>query len=479
MYMKKQTLHKITKTGFVLLMVFIMGLGQALPIHAAERASVKAVSGVKFSKGKGANKKLNWCYGSVYTGDYIMYLKSNESGKDFLISTKDGKNYKKTDLTKLIQLAGNVGKKKAKEAYFTSASVVDDEAVLCGGFADESCFLIKTKDGANFFYQSMPECKELSQYSQLFKVGSKYVWIRTWDEGQDYIDEQMDGTVVAEFQYYVSETGEIWDSHYISLSGIKNADGMIEYDDAVKKENRHLLLSGVVSEGGYLYFNITYRPYSEGGMGDAHETYVYRTKDFETYEKVDIYDGMTNEVTEWEQSIAFDRKGSLYGTAAEWNVDTENWEYNVEGFVMAKAENESNFKQIFTYNPKDYNSNTTNCIYNWNEDGTWISVFMEREKETGLFVSETGNSSFKEYQTEIKPSKCSGIWEDAKNGYKIMGYDEMKYLLFSKNGFITSYKVELPDTTQGIAVKDDILSTTTEKGNYYVKLADLYKQFGK
>lgn len=474
---RKTILQRAMQTVVVLVLCAAMLFGQAMPAQAAGKTSLKTVSGVKFKEGKGADKTgFARVLGMVNAGNYLMYLKEDKNGKPYLVYTKDGKNYKQTDLRKALQNTGKLSKEDVESSWIMHISVVDNEVIISGGFGNELSFQLRTKNGSSFTYHKTPDCKQLSNYSRMLKVGSTYVLLRSWIEDQDEIKENGK-EIKARFKYYTSTDKKNWKSCWVELKGSKNAKGEIEYADAKRKDNHYLVLSGIGAEGKYLYFGITYRPYSSANAADRHEYYIYRTKDFKTYEKVAVSNKSLIKNMEHQEDISFTRPGAVYGITDDWDANTTDWSYSLGSFTLTYAANaDSKFKEVFAYKPGNYSSKTLTYTYNWKETGEQVSLFFERQKDNSLFVSKNGTSGFKEYKTSIKASKCRGIWSDTKNGYRIMGYDDMKYLLLSKDGFIKSYQVKLPSGAQSIAIKGNLLSVTAKKGNYYISLSELYKK---
>lgn len=490
--MKQKSCKKLTKILSACMLTLAMLVGIASPVQAAGKATIKTVSGVKFQKAKGADKtRFSYLAGSVNTGTYVMYLKNAENGKPYLLSTKDGKKYTQTDLKATVKKMGIISKKNADSLWFGSISVLDKEVVLCGSYGEEKSFMLTTKNGKTFSFYMMPNFKEFSGNAQILKVGSKYVWLRNFVEGQDEISGE-DGLiqegdtfrVVARYRCYVSDDKKTWQPKNIGVKGVEDNRGeILYYNDAQRKENKYLVLNGVMSDGEYLYFGITYRPHNDGNEGEISESYVYRTKDFETCEKVALSDQPLPEVTkntaEHMEDLYLTKKDVRYGTVTDWKFNSGS---SMKAFSLTRGSSAGDdFKEVFSYDAGAYSSKTNGCLLNWESTGKNVSLLFERAKDNSLFVSKDGRTDFKEYKTSIRASQCSGIREDAKNGYKILGYqiyesDGISHLLFSKNGFVKTYRVKLPSGTLGVEIKGDLLLVTAFKGNYYVKLSDLYKR---
>lgn len=425
-----------------------------------------------------------------------MYLKDAGNGKTYLLSTKDGKKYTQKDVKAVVKSflkkMGKWKKSYAENIWFGNISVLDGEAVLCGSYGEERAFMLTTKDGQKISFYEMPGFEEFSNTAQILKVGSRYVWIRDYVEGQDSL-EPVGGVVgertvmASRYQYYVSEDKKIWNMKRIDIKGYPKASSneweMDDYFDAQRKENKYLLLNGVMADGDYLYFGITYRPGSDANEGEVSESYVYRTKDFETYEKVSLSDKPVPEVTkktaEHTEDLYLTKKDVRYGAVTDGNYNPGS---SMSAFSLTRGSSAGDdFKEVFSYDPGKYKSKTLGCLFNWENTGKNVSLIFKREKDNSLFVSKDGQKDFKEYKTSIDPSNCKGIWEDTKKGYKILGYqiyesDGISHLLFSKNGFAKTYRVKLPSGTLGVEIRGDLLLVTACKGNYYVKLSNLYKK---
>lgn len=491
--MMKKGCKKLTKMLFACMLTLAMLATAASPVQAAGKATVKTVSGVKFQKGTGADKtKFEHTSASVNTGTYMMYLKNTASGKLYLISSKDGKKYSQTDLRATAKKQGVLNKKNTDSLWFGSMTLLGNEVAICGSYGEQQPCMLTTKNGKTFTFSEMPKFEEFSSGARILKVGSKYVWIRDFVEGYDriggergLIQEGDQFKIEASYRYYISDDKRTWSPKNIYIKGMENGkEEILFYNDAKRKENKYLLLHGVMSDGIYLYFGITYRPHDEGNEGEISESYVYRTNDFETYEKVALSDQplpkVTKNTAEHIEDLYLTRTDVRYGTVEDWIYKAGS---SMDAFTLTRGSSAGNdFKTVFSYDAGAYSSKTNGYLLNWESTGKNVSLLFEREKDNSLFVSKDGKTGFKEYKTSIKPSQCCGIWEDAKKGYKILGYkkytesDEMTHLLFSKNGFVKTYQVKLPSRTQSVVIKDDILSVTAQKGNYYLKLSDLYKK---
>lgn len=491
--MNKKLFKKSTRALSVIVLAFAMLIGMASPVQAAGKATVKTVSGVKFQKGTGADKTtFENTSAAVNTGTYIMYLKNTASGKPYLISTKDGKKYSQTDLRAIAKKLGGLNKKNTDSLWFGSITLLGNEVAICGSYGEQKPCMLTTKNGKTFTFSKMPQFNDFSYCARILKAGSKYVWIRDSVEGKDeisredeLIQEENQFKIEARYRYYISDDKKTWTPKNIRIKGMENdKEEILFYNDAKRKENKYLLLNGVMSDGVYLYFGITYRPHDEGNEGEISESYVYRTNDFETYEKVALSDQplpkVTKNTAEHIEDLYLTRTDVRYGTVEDWIYKAGS---SMDAFTLTRGSSAGNdFKTVFSYDAGAYGSKTKGCIFNWEDTGKNVSLLFEREKDNSLFVSKDGKTGFKEYKTPIKPSQCCGIWEDAKKGYKILGYKEntesngMTHLLFSKNGFVKTYQVKLPSGAQSIVIKGDILSVTAQKGNYYLKLSDLYKK---
>lgn len=491
--MMKKRYKKLTKIMSACMLTFAMLAGAVSPVQAAGKASIKTVSGVKFQKGTGADKtKFENTTDSVNTGTYIMYLKNTASGKPYLISTKDGKKYSQTDLRAIAKKIGGLSKKNLESLWFGSMTLLDKEVAICGSYGDEKPCMLTTKNGKTFTFSILPEFQEFSSGARILKVGSKYVWIRDFVEGQDEILGE-DGLIQvgdqfkinARYRYYISDDKKTWMPKNICIKGMENnKEEILFFNDAQRKENKYLLLNGVMADGNYLYFGITYRPHSDANEGETSESYVYRTKNFETYEKVTLSDQSLPEVTkntaEHIEDLYLTRTDIRYGTVEDWFYKSGS---TLGTFMLTRGSSAGgDFKEVFSYDAGAYSGKTNGYLLNWESSGKNVSLIFERAKDNSLFVSKDGAKGFKEYKTSIKASQCCEIWEDAKKGYKILGYkkytesDEMTHLLFSKNGFVKTYQVKLPSGAQSVEIKGDILSVTAQKDNYYIKLSDLYKK---
>lgn len=491
--MNKKLFKKSTKVLSVIALAFAMLIGMASPAQAAGKATIKTVSGVKFQKGTGADKtKFESTSASVNTGTYLMYLRNTASGKPYLISSKDGKKYSQTDLRAVAKKLGGLSKKNTNSLYFGSLVLLSNEVAVCGSYGNEKPCMLTTKNGKSFTFSKMPEFEEFSSSARILKVGSKYVWIRDFVEGQDYIggergliQEGDQFRIEASYRYYISDDKTTWSPKNIYIKGMENnKEEILFYNDAQREKNKFLLLNGVMSDGDYLYFGITYRPHDDANEGEISESYVYRTKDFETYEKVTLSDQplpkVTKNTAEHIEDLYLTKADIRYGTVADWLYKSGS---SLGTFTLTRGSSAGDdFKNVFSYDAGAYSSKTNGYLLNWESTGKNVSLIFERAKDNSLFVSKNGTTDFKEYKTSIKASHCCGIWEDAKNGYKILGYrkytesDEMTHLLFSKNGFVKTYQVKLPSGAQRIEIKGDILSVPVQKGNYYLKLSDLYKK---
>lgn len=491
--MMKKRCKKLTKIMSACMLTFAMLAGAVSPVQAAGKATIKTVSGAKFQKGTGADKTtFEHTSASVNTGTYIMYLKNTASGKPYLISTKDGKKYSQTDLRAIAKKLGGLSKKNVDSLYFGSLTLLGNEVAICGNYGNEKPCMLTTKNGKTFTFSKLPEFQEYSFNARILKIGSKYVWIRDYVEGQDkisgedgLIQEGNQFKIEAKYKCYISDDKRSWAPKYIGVKGVANGkEEILFYNDAQRKENKYLLFNGVMADGAYLYFGITYRPHDEGNEGEISESYVYRTKDFETYEKVTLSDQplpkVTKNTAEHMEDLYLTRTDVRYGVATDWIYKTGS---SLDTFALTRRSTAGgDFKKVFTYDAGAYSSKTNGYLLNWESTGKNVSLIFDRVKDNSLFVSKDGKGGFKEYKTSIEASHCCGIWEDAKKGYKILGYkkytesDEMTHLLFSKNGFVKTYQVKLLNGAQSVAVKGDILSVTAQKGNYYIKLSDLYKK---
>lgn len=491
--MMKKRCKRFTKILSACMLTLAMLATAVSPVQAAGKATIKTVSGVKFQKGMGADKTtFEYTSDSVNTGTYIMYLKNTASGKTYLISSKDGKKYSQTDLRATAKKLGGLSKKNTDSLYFGSLTLLGNEVAICGSYGNEKPCMLTTKNGKTFTFSKLPEFKEFSSSARILKAGSNYVWIRDFVEGQDeiigedgLIQEGDQFKINARYRYYISDDKKTWMPKNICIKGMENdKEEVLFYNDAQREKNKFLLLNGVMSDGDYLYFGITYRPSSDANEGEISESYVYRTKDFETYEKVTLSDQPLPKVTkttaEHIEDLYLTRTDVRYGAVEDWIYKSGS---SLGTFTLTRGSSTgNNFKKLFSYDAGAYSSKTNGYLMNWEDTGKNVSLLFERAKDNSLFVSKDGATNFKEYKTSIKASQCCGIWEDAKKGYKILGYkkytesDEMTHLLFSKNGFVKTYQVKLPSGAQRIEIKGDILSVAAQKGNYYIKLSDLYKK---
>lgn len=483
-----------TKILSACMLTAVILLAAALPAQAAEKATVRSVSGVKFQKASGTGKAaLGSYYASVSTGTYFMYL--NSAGeKTYLVSTKDGKKYAQTELRSVVKKLGKLSKRNAESISFGNMSVLDGEVVLCGSYGEEKSFMLTTKNGKKFTYYKMPDFKEFSYGAHILKAGSKYVWLREYVEGQDEITGEaglvQDGPtfkVDAAYRCYVSDDKKTWYPKKLVVKGVQNGkDEILYYNDTQRKNNKYLVLNGVMSDGEYLYFGITYRPHSDANEGEASESYVYRTKDFETCEKVALSDQplpkVTKRTAEHIEDLLLTKSDVRYGAVTDWNYQSGSL---MGAFALTRGSSaDGGFQTVFSYDPGAYSGRTNGCLYNWEETGKNVSLLFERTKDNSLFVSKDGQTGFKEYQTSIQASHCRGIMEDARHGYKILCYqtytesDEIDYLLFSKNGFAKTYRVKLPKGALSAQIKGNRLLVMARKGNYYISLSDLYKKMG-
>ncbi|MGN0170027.1 MAG: hypothetical protein ACI39H_04610 [Lachnospiraceae bacterium] len=471
--MKKRDLQVIILLALCLCMLFC----NVSIVSAAGKTTIKTISNIKFTKATGASTtKLGEVTGQVATSKYVMYLKKTSAGKPYLVYTSNGKSYKQVDLTKQVQKLAGVTSKKAAQYYFAGISAVGNEVIISGSTATKKPFQLRTTNGSKYTYHVMKSTDNGSGCSEMLKVGDTYVLIRSFSESNDKYEESSDGaTFTSKFLFYISKDKKVWNKKYISLDGIVNNQGNCEFRDTLRKENQYAVLSGVKTDGTYLYIGIIYRPHSEGGVGNASEYYVYRTKDFETYEKINSCEKEPLEGSSWYEDITITKSGIMYGLAEDWAYNEKTCEEFLDSFTFTRAENnDSAYEEVFSYDAGQYEDHTFGYLNNWNSDGTMVSLFFKRKEGNSLFVSEDGKTDYKEFSTSIDPEKCRGIWEDTKNGYKIMGYDNMKYLLFSKDGFVKTYKVKLPTGTQSVAVKGNLLLVTVKQGNYYIGLSTLY-----
>lgn len=465
------------KAALALMLVVQMAVSPLQQIQAAEKATVKSVTGISFKKAKGADKtKFESTVATVTLKKYTMYLKTTTSGTPYLVYTKDGKNYKQTDLRKILQKTAKWSKKKAKQAYFADMSVIDNEVILSGSTGDDKSFQLRTKNGSKFTYYKTPDCSAMSGYTSMYKVGNTYVLLRTWVEGYD--DQKTEGDKTSSrYKYYISTDKKNWKARYITVEGTLTADGSMSYADAVRKENCHLVLTNTGTDGNYLYYQIIYRPYDEGGDGDLSETYTYRTNDFENYEKVDMHlEAFADNVQHYESVIAAGNNASC-AMAIDWYTDPLDWSSEIKTFTMTYAnDGAAEQETCLLYDASAYNGKTISSFAAYKEDLSRLSVWIQREEDNSLFVLEKGADAVKEYSTSIKASLCSDEWIAGE--YELTGYDDMKYILLSKDGFVTTYKVKLPKGAQTVEINGGKLLVTAAKGNYYISLSTLYSKMG-
>lgn len=476
----------MTKRLAAVLLALTMVFGVVTPatVQAATKATVKTVKGVKFTKSKSdAKQKYDYTQDTAVVGSRIMLVKHIKDGKDVLLTTKNGKTFSKVNLQPVILKHAGYKKTKGKEVAIDGILQGSKVVIVYGTIYDSKTYkkityVIKTKNGKKFFgYTKIPTLTRDYFSGKLLRAAGKYVWIYNWTECEDSCKEnKTKKTFVMKYKFFVSKDLKKWSSHYVTFSGtLKNK--LHVFKDAKRKTNHFMTMYDPKGDSKYLYVSAHFMPYDEGGFEDPGEEYVFRSKDFKHFEKIDTASsGLIGKMKHYED-VLFTRPGRQYATSIDWGVNNKDYSYYVGGFSFAYAEKPgAKMKKIFTYNPKKYKGKTTNAWANWNANGKNVSLFFEREKQSSLFVSTNGISGFKEYTTDIKLSKCSTVCSDEKRGYKIIVYDDMKYLLFSKNGFVTTYKVKLPAKAQDFEWNNSTMVITTKQGHYYISLAALYKK---
>lgn len=497
------------KRFLAILLVLAMVLGISTPNQAVNKATIKMVKGVKFTKVMGVeNGDIEYCEGEAVVGSRILFLKMIGWDKYKIYATKDGKTYTKKDIGKVI--LDYEGFPKNTGFYYFRANIMENgnDAIIYGeycinGFESKSVqFSMRTKDGVHFYnHTELPKLK-YNHEGKLFRVGKKYVWCRKEFADADSVTENINkNTFIQKYQFFVSSDLDNWKEYCVPLSGKiktdKQGDEYYAFKDAKRSYNHYSQMEAMEGDGTYLYATVTFMPYDEMWGGEPAETYIFRTRDFKHFEKVPGI-GTCPKETSYKKDNYYNERiysvenGRTYGISFTEMVDFREDSVYIGSYQLSYGKKPGDkMKKIFTFHPKKYKGKTF-PYYNritCNHDGTYFSLMFDMEKQNRLFVSKTGTGDFKEYSMAIEPGSCGKCWEDKKKGYRIMeianknmedgyfqGYYGAKYLLFSKDGFAKSYKVMMPKETLDVEINGSIIVAATKDFYFYIPLSKIYKK---
>ena len=313
---------------------------------------IKNVDNIEFNNDKDADKiAFARTFGSVNTGKYIMHLEVTPYGKQYLVCTWNNRWYWQTDLMKILQKQVKLTKEQAEKCFFNKISLVDDEVILSGlikaeNYRNSKPVHLITKNGRKFWLLKEPDYERDGLSAVFLKVGTTYVMVQECMEQKSNCEEKQKikagERIVSELKYFISKDKFNWEPREIKLSGVVNSSGNIEYDHAKEKQYNLVMLKGAFGVGEYLYLEIvTHTPYFAVAFS---EEYLYRTKDFETYEKVKVCneDKCNLEVIKsnvYVESLCIVDEKNQYGILASYEYDEESGECSFENLIISKKEN--------------------------------------------------------------------------------------------------------------------------------------------
>lgn len=437
-------------------------------------------------------------------GKRIFMLEEAYMKDRVLVSTEDGETFTRKVLSeKFFQKLG-LSKKRASDIGIYGIYELNGEINICGWAYSRDqgdyALTVKTRNGKDFY--GMKLSKEAPWPD--FKLGNRYVQVYTGDEyDTTKIKDKKNKTFTINYKVKVSEDCENWTQTAFSLSGKLSGKDYI-YDDTRHRANATVYVGNVWHDEEYAYLEVTYygnnhKNYDEEIDPDImwSEEYVYRTRDFEHYEKMDLPGNTFEDRQQHDEDIVSAGASGLFAATHDYVYVSDYYEDGgrLENYTLSR-----NGEPVFTYHPEKYDGYETEKNYTreWkelvNEKTGTTTLFFEREildppdgewdkkeeYQTAVFISGDGRGDFKEYKSKLSLDKLGKMHTDDAHGYQILERTkfpgEIVYLLFSKDGFAHSFKVKLPRYTKAIELNGDVLVGCSRKNYFSIPLAELYQK---
>ncbi len=393
--------------SFIIAMLLVITLFPYHNVEGAQKETTIKTINVDSIKAKSSTSYKKFVDRAV-TDKYVMELRENDQEQIMLQVTKDGDAYQKIDIEAIakdgLEKEGLKVKNTVSLNFFQITSF-DNTVCITGNIpygSEKDNFLIITKDGESFTLIRMPSSLSAYSLGYIYKIGSKYVY--TAKVG-DEMGGKLGGNTAG---YWVSKDLKNWEELETPSNKKSNALGAMWRLEGVT--DKGILISAL---------NDDIVPYQ-----------FYYSDDLKKFNKVNAsiqYDDINANMRSVLENTAVMRREVVF----------KNNKMSAIKFLFTK--DLKSWDKVLSYNPNQYSSNTLYTNY-FGTAGN-VTILFEREKGNSLFKYSLKNNSVQEYNTSIKSTLVgSGVIDDK---YMYLVYDK-KYILVSKDNFITSYKIKTP-----------------------------------
>lgn len=473
------------------------------------KAKFVHVDNVPFEKVRGSQQIPNGRSDDSIKAEWFggrLYLLGEGNRESALFSTEDGRKYDRLNFDADFFEKVGLPKKWLSDCIMSGMKVENGELVLTGYYDLENeykcpSFTVRTKNGKEFYgYQEVQEPEILEQYYMgSFHIGKTE--IRVGDYWYDNVCrsfkiDKESGRFTEKYYFLISTDGKKWKKKSFSLQGKVEGKKHI-YDEDLRKIHCVTDFQEAWCDGTYFYINMAFRDGTHQAEEDEHvaysEAYVYRTRDFEKFERLPIPGTETDLDSEHREMLVMNKNGSYIGVSEEYKYDGDCYDCDNRYLSKLSISRGKPLKLDFTYKAGEYHywGDEDDQAKEWklyqNEQTGGVTLFMiRRNYPDSIFVSENENEPFKGYEGKWNIERMGQCYTDKVNGYQILevkvdsneegwaSNDYLTHLYISKDGFVNTYEVDLPKKIRYVRNTEDTLLAIGANEQYYIPLEKLY-----